>query len=202
MSAPAAFVIAKVVLPETEDPQTRGTVKLEVEKTTTNVLDAAAAGTADGLRLFLNVMAMLIAFVSIVALIDWPLGNVSVAGEPLSLNRIFGWAFAPVAALMGVPWDDCRQFGSLLGTKVAVNEFLAFDQLSKLGPDMSEKARKMGAYALCGFANFASIGIQIGGIGPLAPERRKDLAKLALRAMLGGAMASWMTATIAGAFIP
>lgn len=198
MSAPAAFMIAKVMIPETEVSETRGDIKLDVPKTTVNLVDAAATGTADGLKLALNVCAMLIAFVAIVHVIDWPLGAID---KDLSLTRIFGWVFAPVAWIMGVPWDDCNTFGALLGTKVAVNEFVAYGDLAAVGPGMSEKARIMAAYALCGFANFASIGIQLGGIGPLAPERRKDIAKLALRAMIGGAFASWMTATIAGAFI-
>lgn len=202
MSAPAAFVMAKIMLPETEQSVTAGVVKMDVEKGATNVLEAAANGTADGLRLALNVGAMLIAFVAIVALIDWPLSAWIVDDEPMSLGRIFGWIFYPVAWLMGVPGNDCSGFGTLLGTKIAVNEFLAFETLGSMEIDaMSARARAMGAYALCGFANFASIGIQLGGIGPIAPNRKKELAQLALRAMLGGAFASWMTATIAGAFL-
>ena len=202
MSAPAAFVIAKIMLPETEKSVTAGVVKMDVEKSASNVLEAAANGTGDGLRLAANVGAMLIAFVAIVALIDWPLSSWQIDGQPMSLSRIFGWVFYPVAWLMGVPGTDCQGFGSLLGTKIAVNEFLAFDRLGGMEIDaMSARARAMGAYALCGFANFASIGIQLGGIGPIAPGRKKDLAQLALRAMLGGAFASWMTATIAGMFL-
>ncbi len=201
MSAPAAFIMAKLMIPETQASETRGEVKLDVPRTTTNVVDAAATGTADGLKLALNVGAMLIAFIALIALVDWPLQGLT--DGAWSLRRIFGVVFSPVAWLMGVPWDDCEVFGSLLGTKVAVNEFVAFNDLgtTEACKAMSEKARIMAAYALCGFANFASIGIQLGGIGPIAPERRKELAQLALRAMLGGAFASWMTATIAGAFI-
>ena len=201
MSAPAAFVLAKIMVPETEESETQGKAKLDLPRNGANLLDAVAGGTTDGLRLALNVGAMLIAFIALMALIDWPLSAITVGEDPLSLQRIFGWVFSPVAWLMGVPWDDCALFGSLLGTKIGVNEFVAFATLGDVGPQMSEKARIMGAYALCGFANFASIGIQIGGISALVPDRRKDLARLALRAMLAGAMASWMTATIAGAFI-
>ncbi|NRA96279.1 MAG: NupC/NupG family nucleoside CNT transporter [Planctomycetes bacterium] len=199
MSAPAAFVIAKLMVPETEESETRGKVSLDVPRTTTNLVDAAATGTADGLKLALNVCAMLIAFIALVALIDWPLKAMS--DGDVTLRSIFGTVFAPVAWMMGVPWDDCNTFGSLLGTKIVVNEFVAFGNLQEVGAGMSDKAQIMAAYALCGFANFASIGIQLGGIGPLAPGRRKDLSQLALRAMLGGAFASWMTATIAGAFL-
>lgn len=204
MSAPAAFVMAKVMVPETEKPLTMGSVETADERTTVNILDAAAAGTADGLKLFLNVLAMLIAFVAIMACIDWPLAALlpDVAGEPLSLTRIFGWIFAPMAWAIGVDWSECTTFGALLGIKVGVNEFVAFDQLGGgLGRSLSPRAQALAAYALCGFANFASIGIQIGGIASLAGERRRDLARLAFKAMIGGAFASWMTACIAGAFI-
>lgn len=209
MSAPAAFVLAKIMVPETERAITAGTVDFELSDVTegekpVNVLDAAAAGTSDGLKLYLNVIAMLVAFVAIVALVNWSLSGISVADAPLSLQRIFGWVFAPVAWLMGVAWVDCQSFGTLLGTKIAINEFVAYGALDAMRTTeaaMSERSVTMAAYALCGFANFASIGIQIGGISPLAPERRKDLSQLALRAMLGGAFASWMTATVAGMFL-
>jgi CNT family concentrative nucleoside transporter len=209
MSAPAAFVIAKIMVPETERSVTAGTTDFELSEVTggdkpVNVLDAAAAGTSDGLKLYLNVIAMLVAFVAIVALINWSLSGIVIADAPLSLERIFGWVFAPVAWLMGVAWSDCQSFGSLLGTKIAINEFVAYSALDAMRSTeaaMSERSVAMAAYALCGFANFASIGIQIGGISPLAPERRKDLSQLALRAMLGGAFASWMTATVAGMFL-
>jgi CNT family concentrative nucleoside transporter len=211
MSAPAAFVMAKILLPETEVSATSGAVEFKVERTANNVIEAAANGTSDGLKLWLNVCAMLIAFVALVALADWPLGwlgeQLSLEGG-LSLSRIFGWVFAPVAWCMGVEsWHDCELFGGLLGTKVAVNEFVAFTQMVSLTDASSEvkfesaRSAKMAAYALCGFANFASVGIQIGGISPLAPERKSDLSRLALRAMLGGAFASWMTATVAGMFL-
>ncbi len=204
MSAPAAFLVAKIMLPESELSVTGGTVELRFEKTAHNVIEAAANGTSDGLKLWLNVIAMLIAFTGLVALIDWPLGEIG-----LSLQMIFGWVFSPVAWMMGIEGShDCQLFGGLLGAKVSVNEFVAFTQLQTMLPGgegemVFENARsaKMAAYALCGFANFASIGIQIGGISPLAPGRKTDLAKLAPRAMLGGAMASWMTATMAGMFL-
>ncbi len=215
MSAPAAFLIAKIMLPETEVAATGGRVELRIERTAHNLIEAAANGTSDGLKLWLNVIAMLIAFTGLVQLIDWPLSAfgdwVGVEGG-LDLRRIFGWVFAPVAWAMGiVGWHDCQLFGSLLGAKIATNEFLAFTHLKAMLPDAgaaadavvfeSARSAKMAAYALCGFANFASIGIQIGGIAPLAPERKTDLSRLALRAMLGGAFASWMTATVAGMFL-
>ena len=206
MSAPAAFVIAKIMVPETEVSSTAGSVSLledDSENRPINVLDAAASGTSDGLKLYLNVLAMLIAFVSLVALVDAGLGLIEVQGAALSLARIFGWLFSPVAWMMGVEWSDCQNFGTLLGTKVAVNEFIAFGTLADMQSSaaLSPRSLEMAAYALCGFANFSSIGIQIGGITPLAPERRGEIASLAMRAMIGGAFASWMTATVAGAFL-
>lgn len=207
MSAPAAFVLAKIMVPETEVSVTGGEVRIDLERTSVNVLDAAADGTSAGLKLYLNVVAMLIAFVAMVALVNWGLGAIPMGEDaaPLTLQRIFGWVFAPVAWMMGVGWQDCQTFGGLLGTKIAVNEFVAFTDMARLAsettPAMSERSLKMAAYALCGFANFSSIGIQIGGISPLAPERRQDLSRLAVRAMIGGAFASWMTATIAGMFL-
>ncbi|MEM7305151.1 MAG: nucleoside transporter C-terminal domain-containing protein [Planctomycetota bacterium] len=214
MSAPAAFVIAKIMQPETLKTETGSDVELRFDRTASNLVEAAANGTQDGLKLWLNVCAMLIAFVALVGLIDWPLdaiGNWLALEGGLSLARIFGWIFAPVAWLMGVEgWHDSQLFGSLLGTKVAINEFVAFSQMMELvqpAPDAMvatfhhERSAKMAAYALCGFANFGSVGIQIGGMSSLAPERKTDLAQLALRAMLGGAFASWMTATVAGVFL-
>ena len=212
MSAPAAFMIAKVMRPETEVSTTGGKVELRIERTAHNLIEAAANGTSDGLKLWLNVIAMLVAFVALVALVDWPLGwlgEVLSLDGGLSLSRLFGWVFAPVAWIIGVDgWHDCQLFGSLLGTKVAVNEFVAFIQMGGMTPGSggehvfeAERSARMAAYALCGFANFSSIGIQLGGITPLAPERKTDLARLALKAMLGGAMASMATATVAGMFL-
>lgn len=214
MSAPAAFVVAKIMLPETEVAVTSGQVKLRIDRSANNLIEAAANGTSDGLKLWLNVIAMLIAFVALVSLVNWPLealGEWLELEEPLNLNWLFGRLFAPIAWLMGVEgWHDCKLFGSLLGTKIAVNEFVAFMQLHDLLGIGTEGARSafehsrsaaMAAYALCGFANFASIGIQLGGITPLAPNRQTDISRLALRAMVGGAFASWMTATVAGMFL-
>ncbi len=205
MSAPAAFLIAKIMVPETEVPATGSNVELRVERTASNVVEAAANGTSDGVKLWLNVVAMLIAFMGLVAMADWFLGALR---DGLTLNTILSYLFAPVAWLMGVEgWHDCQLMGSLLGTKVAVNEFIAFEGLLSIngatgeGAFDSERTAIMASYALCGFANFASVGIQIGGITPLAPERRSTIAGFAVRAMLGGAFASWMTATVAGMFL-
>ncbi|MCL1635350.1 NupC/NupG family nucleoside CNT transporter [Luteimonas sp. SX5] len=211
MAAPATLVIAKILVPETGEPLTRGTVKMEVEKTTTNVIDAAAAGAADGLKLSLNVGAMLLAFTALIALLNWPiqgLGDVTgiagAIGRPLDLGVILGWIMAPIAWVIGVPWQDSVTVGGLIGQKIVLNEFIAYSELSKViagqvpGVALTEQGRLIATYALCGFANFSSIAIQIGGIGGLAPERRHDLAKFGLRAVLGGSIATFMTATIAG----
>ncbi|MCB9832404.1 MAG: NupC/NupG family nucleoside CNT transporter [Planctomycetes bacterium] len=209
MSAPAAFAISKVIVPETKVSETGAAMSTKFKSAHDNVLDAAAAGTSDGLKLWLNVFAMLLAFIAMVALINALLGSL---GEPfgldLSLERILGWVFAPIAFLMGVPWSEATTFGSLLGVKVGVNEFIGYIQLqgevarSAAGEAgaLSHRSLFMATYALCGFANFASIGIQIGGISPLAPERRGEIISLALKAMFGGALASWMTASVAGMF--
>lgn len=213
MSAPAAFVCAKIIFPETQRSQTAGKVELRIERGAGNVIEAAANGTGDGLRLWLNVIAMLIAFVALVHLVDWPLtalGEWLQVDGGLSLQRVFGWVFAPVAWLMGVDgWHDCQLFGGLLGTKISINEFVAYNQLvterpgdvAGLAQFVDPRSAKMAAYALCGFANFASIGIQIGGISALAPERKSDLSRIAFKCMIAGAFASWMTATIAAPFL-
>lgn len=195
MSAPAALVIAKVMLPETERSDTAGGVRLDVPKEYANLIDAAAGGAGVGLKLAANIGAMLLAFVALVAMVNAGLG---LAG--LSLEQIFGWVFAPLAWAMGVPWSEATTFGNLLGTKIAVNEFLAYIELQRAVETaaLSPRSVIIGTYALCGFANFSSIAIQIGGIGGIAPERRSDVARLGLRAMFGGALASWLTATIAG----
>ena len=196
MSAPAALVMAKLLLPETEVSQTQGNVTVRLERKTENIVDAAAQGAADGLMLALNVGAMLMAFVSLVALANFCL---SWLPDPInSLQDIFGWVFAPLAYVMGVESSDVLKFGNLLGTKVAVNEFVAYLELAQMKDSVSPRTFLIATYALCGFANFSSIAIQIGGIGGIAPERRKDLARLGLRAMFGGALASWLTACVAG----
>ncbi len=212
MSAPASFVMAKIMLPEREQALTAGEVTLKIERNAVNPLEAIANGTSDGLKLWLNVMAMLIAFIALVALVNWPLSSLGewwgIEGG-LSLQRIFGWMFAPFGWLIGIDgWHDCQIAGTLMGTQVSVNEFVAYTELGKVlhqtDPKLAfEHARsaKLVAYALCGFANFSSIGIQIGGISALVPERKSDLARLALRAMFAGALACWMTATIAGAML-
>ena len=193
MTAPGTIMMAKMFVPETEVPKTMGTVRLEVEQTDVNVIDAAGRGTGEGLHLALNVGAMLISFLALIALVNAVLGLAHV-----SLQQIFGWAFAPVAWSMGVPWRDAPTVGNLLGTRMALNEFVAYSQLGPLKGTLDPKSFTICTFALCGFANFSSIGIQIGGIGALAPKRRHDLARLGLRAMLAGTLANFMTATIAG----
>jgi CNT family concentrative nucleoside transporter len=193
MTAPGTIMMAKMFVPEVEAPKTMGTVRLEVENTDVNVIDAAGRGTGEGLHLALNVGAMLISFLALIALLNALLGLVH-----LSLPQIFGWVFAPVAWSMGVPWRDAPTIGNLLGTRMALNEFVAYSQLGPLKASLDPKSFTIATYALCGFANFSSIGIQIGGIGALAPNRRHDLARLGLRAMFAGTLANFMTATIAG----
>ncbi|HET6603550.1 MAG TPA: nucleoside transporter C-terminal domain-containing protein [Xanthomonadaceae bacterium] len=205
MAAPAALVIAKVLMPETQEPATLGTVKIEVEQTTANVIDAAATGAADGLRLALNVGAMLLAFIALIALVDAPIAWVgevtglnAVIGRDLSLATLLGYLLAPIAWVIGVPWSDAITVGGLIGTKVVLNEFVAYVALAEVEAALAPKSVLIATYALCGFANFSSIAIQIGGIGGIAPERRSDLARFGLRAVLGGSLATFMTATIAG----
>ena len=211
MAAPATLVIAKVLIPETGTPLTRGTVKMEVEKTASNIIDAAAAGAADGLKLALNIAAMLLAFIALIALINWPLtwigdvtGLAQWLGKPTDMATILGYLLAPIAWIIGVPWQDATVVGSLIGQKIVINEFVAYLQLADIiqnganGVMLTDQGKLIATYALCGFANFSSIAIQIGGIGGLAPDRRADLARFGLRAVLGGSLATFMTATIAG----
>ncbi|HEV8396831.1 MAG TPA: nucleoside transporter C-terminal domain-containing protein [Vicinamibacterales bacterium] len=193
MTAPGTLMMAKLFVPETGQPETMGTVKLEVEKTDVNVIDAIGRGTGEGLHLALNVGAMLISFLALVALLNAVLG---LAG--LSMQQILGYGFAPIAWSLGVPWADAPTVGNLLGTRMVLNEFVAYSQLGPLQATLDPKSFTIATFALCGFANFSSIGIQIGGIGALAPERRHDLARLGLRAMLAGTFANFLTATIAG----
>jgi CNT family concentrative nucleoside transporter len=193
MTAPGTIMMAKMLVPETGTPKTLGTVRLEVERTDVNVIDAAGRGTGEGLHLALNVGAMLISFLALIALVNALLGVVH-----LSLEQIFGWLFAPVAWSMGVPWRDAPTIGNLLGTRMALNEFVAYSRLGPLKDALDPRSFTIATFALCGFANFSSIGIQIGGIGSLAPNRRHDLARLGLRAMFAGTLANFMTATIAG----
>jgi concentrative nucleoside transporter, CNT family len=202
MTAPGTLMMAKMFVPETEIPKTMGTVTLKVEQTDVNVIDAAGRGTGEGLHLALNVGAMLISFLALVAMVNFLLGLVPLpemwGGGTLSLARIFGWVFAPVAWSMGVPWRDAPVIGNLLGTRMALNEFVAYSQLGPMKASLDPRSFTIATFALCGFANFSSIGIQIGGIGALAPNRRHDLARLGLRAMFAGTLANFMTATIAG----
>jgi CNT family concentrative nucleoside transporter len=199
MTAPGTLMMAKLFVPETGEPETMGTVKLAVEKTDVNVIDAIGRGTGEGLHLALNVGAMLISFLALVALLNAGLGLIGQAfGVDLSLQLILGWVFAPIAWALGVPWRDAATIGNLLGTRMVLNEFVAYSQLGPLKAMLDPKSFTIATFALCGFANFSSIGIQIGGIGALAPERRHDLARLGLRAMLAGTFANFLTATIAG----
>lgn len=214
MAAPAGLVIAKILYPETGEPETRGTVRLKVEKNASNLIEAAATGAGDGMQLAINVGAMLIAFIAGIALLNYlflGLGDLlhvnawlqAHYGQPLSLQLIFGVVLRYLAIGIGVPGADAFHFGSLLGTKVVLNEFVAYIDLVgfvKSGA-MSPKGMMMATYALCGFANFSSIAILIGGISPMAPNRRKDIAALGLKAVLGGSLATLLTATLAGILI-
>lgn len=199
MAAPAALVISKIIFPETEEPVTKGTVKLEVKKEHTNLIDAISHGAADGMKIAINVVAMLIGFIGLIALINYGLGKIY---PELSLDWIFGKLFYPLAWCMGVPVDDVQTVATLMGQKLTINEFVAFDTMTHhLVKPLSEKGLIIASFAICGFANFSSVGMQIGGIGALAPERRADLAKLGMRALISGTLASYLSATIAGMLI-
>jgi CNT family concentrative nucleoside transporter len=202
MTAPGTILLAKMLVPETETPETAGSVKLDSEKIDANVIGAAARGTSDGLHLALNVAAMLISFLSLVALVNLLLGRIgSLFDVRLSLEMILGYAFMPLALVMGVPWKDAFAIGDLLGTRMVLNELIAYSRLGMLKETLDPRSFTIATYALCGFANFSSIGIQIGGIGALAPERRGDLARLGLRALLAGTFANFLTACIAGVLL-
>ena len=193
MSAPAALVIAKIMVPETEDSMTKGAVKIEVVKEDANILDAACRGAGEGLKLALDIAAMLIAFLAIVYLVNWALSPLpSVSGEPLTLQRILGWLCAPLAWVMGVEWNDAPAVGMLLGEKTIFNEFVAYQHLTsrEVAGALSPRSFTIATYALCGFANFGSIAVMIGGIGGLEPTRRTDFAKYGFRSMIGGALAA------------
>lgn len=224
MAAPGALAMGKLLVPETEHSETAGDAALPKIDAGDNILDAAARGTSDGLKLAVNVAAMLIAFISLIAVVDWILGGADklidghllkgalneANGEylgwfPGSLATLFGWVFRPLAFMMGVPWNETQAVGNLLGLKICVNEFVAYFTMSdmiKSGTLVSERSITISTYALCGFANFSSIGIQIGGIGALAPQRRGDLSRLAFKAMIGGTLVSLLTASIAGFIMP
>jgi CNT family concentrative nucleoside transporter len=196
MTAPATIMLAKVLVPEVDKPATAGDVKIEVEKPGINVIDAAAHGAGDGLQLALNIGAMLIAFIALIAMCNGILSYFHV-----TLQQIFGYAFSPVAWLLGVSYNDCRSIGNLLGTRLVLNEFIAFQQLGPMKDRLDPRSFTIATYALCGFANFSSIAIQIGGIGSLAPSRKSDLARLGLKAVAAGTMANFMSACIAGMFL-
>ena len=202
MAAPGALVISKIVFPETEVSQTMATVKLEVKSNYTNVVDAISHGAGDGFKIAMNVIAMLIGFIAVIACLDWVLikiGHIFNPSFELSLNYIFGKLFYPFAWAMGVPLGDVGNVATLLGQKLTINEFVAFQNLTnKSVPVVSEKGLLIVSVAICGFANFSSVGMQIGGIGEIAPGRRADLARLGLKALLCGTLASYLSATIAG----
>jgi concentrative nucleoside transporter, CNT family len=208
MSAPAALAIAKVIMPETATPKTAGTVKIDYVDPAENLIEAAANGAQAGLSLALNVGTMLVAFMALLALANFIVSSaIGLFGpQGMTIERILGYALSPLAWLMGVPWKDCFAVGQLMGVKTVLNEFVAYAQLGemlKANPQaLSYRSIVIATYALCGFSNFLSIGIQIGGIGPLAPSRRKDLARLGIKALIGGTLASFMTATIAGVLVP
>jgi CNT family concentrative nucleoside transporter len=200
MTAPGTIMMAKLMEPETEKPETYGNVKLDIPRTDVNVLDAAARGTSEGLHLMLNVIAMLVSFIALVALLNGLFGLIheQIAWFPASLQTVLGWIGRPVAWVMGVPWRDSEAIGSLLGTRTVLNEFIAFSQLGPLKAQLDPRSFTIASFALAGFANFSSVGIQIGGIGALVPERKGDLARLGFRAMLAGTLANFLSASIAG----
>ncbi|HET9727497.1 MAG TPA: NupC/NupG family nucleoside CNT transporter [Gemmatimonadales bacterium] len=200
MTAPGTIMMAKLFEPETETPETYGKVTLDMPKQDVNLLDAAARGTGEGLQLMLNVIAMLVSFVALVALINGGFGAVHryVDWFPANLQTVLGWVFRPIAWAMGVPWHDSGVIGSLLGTRMVLNEFIAYAQLGPMRAQLDPRSFTIASFALAGFANFSSVGIQLGGIGAIAPNRKQDLARLGLRAMLAGTLANFLSATIAG----
>ncbi len=204
MSAPAALVVAKIMVPEREESPTKGVVRIEVPREDANLLDAACRGAGEGLKLALNIAAMLIAFIAIVHMLNWGLRELPVVGgEPLTMQRMLGWMGAPLAWLMGVPWADAPTVGRLLGEKTIFNEFVAYQSLcsEEVRDALSPRSFTIATYALCGFANFGSIAVMIGGIGGLVPSRRHEFAALGFRSLIGGALAAFMTAAIAGMLI-
>ena len=200
MTAPGTLLMAKMLVPETEQPLTAGHVQMPATEKESNILGAIARGTIDGLHLALNVGAMLITFLALLALVNAMMGwgHNHISWFPANLQTVFGWILAPVAWLIGVPWHEAAKIGNLLGTRMVINEFVAFSQLGPMQGELSARTFTIATYALCGFANFSSIGIQIGGIGALAPEQRGQLAKFGVRAMLAGTMANLMSASIVG----
>ena len=201
MSAPAALLISKVMLPETEPSETAAGASAKIDRESANGIDALCRGAGEGMMLSINVMAMLIAFVAVVALANFMIAypqSYFGAANPVTLQNIFGWVNAPFAWLIGIPWKDCPAVGELMGERIVLNEFIAYFNLAGKGAQLDPRSLTLATYALCGFANFSSIAIQIGGIGALAPSRRTDLAQLGLRAMVGGLLACYMTAAVVG----
>src|SRR6266702_734901 len=200
MTAPGTIMMAKIIEPETETPETLGGVKVEIPRTDVNIVDAAARGTTDGLHLMLNVIAMLVSFIALVALLNGAFGWVHgyVTWFPESIQTVLGWIFRPIAWVMGVPWHDSGTIGSLLGERMVLNEFIAYKDLGPLRGQLDPVSFTIATFALCGFANVSSVGIQIGGIGALAPDRKHDLARLGFRAMIAGTLANFLSATLAG----
>ncbi len=201
MTAPISLVAAKIMVPETETPVTRGSVAVEVPKTDANLLDAAATGASDGLKLAVNVGAMLIAFIALVSLVNVLLAPITVGGEPLTMERVMGWIFMPVALLMGTPMSEALQVGSVLGTRTVLNELVAFEMLREVGTQLSPRSHAMATVAVCGFANISSIGILIGGLGGLVPERKSDIARLGVRALVAATLANFSSACVMGALV-
>src|SRR6059058_919011 len=200
MTAPGTIMMAKILEPETETPLTLGGLKVDIPRTDVNVVDAAARGTTDGLYLMLNVIAMLVSFITLVALANGAFGWVHgyLAWFPANIQTVFGWIFRPIAWVMGVPWHDSGTIGGLLGTRMVLNEFIAYSLLGPLKQSLDPVSFTIATFALCGFANVSSVGIQIGGIGALVPERKHDLARLGFRAMIAGTLANFLSATRAG----
>src|SRR5437763_14217906 len=200
MTAPGTIMMAKILEPETETPETLGGVRVEIPRTDVNVVDAAARGTTDGLHLMLNVIAMLVSFVALVALVNGGFGWVHghVAWFPEDIQTVLGWIFRPIAFAMGVPWHDSGTIGGLLGERMVLNEFFAYKDLGLVKTQLDPLSFTIATFALCGFANISSVGIQIGGIGALVPGRKHDLARLGFRAMIAGTLANFLSATLAG----
>lgn len=200
MTAPGTIMMAKILEPETETPLTLGGVKADIPRTDVNVVDAAARGTVEGLHLMLNVIAMLVSFIALVALVNGGFSWIHSYAEwfPANIQTVLGWVFSPIAWLMGVPWQDAGAVGALLGERMVLNEFIAYKDLGEIKDTISPVSFTIATFALCGFANISSVGIQIGGIGALAPERKHDLARLGFRAMIAGTLANFVSATLAG----
>ncbi len=201
MTAPISVVMAKLVVPESETPETAGKVNVEVPQTDANLLDAASSGASEGMKLAMNVGAMLIAFIALVALCNAFLEVFSVGGAPLTLERVFGWFFMPLAFLMGVPYEEAFEVGKVLGTRTVVNELVAFDVLREVSGSLSARSQSIATFAVTGFANVSSIGILIGGLGGLVPERKHDIARLGIRALFAATLANFSSACVAGALL-